>query len=188
MTGMIEFSVRPGTIDGLVVVTMKQITDDRGTVRELFRRSAFEAAGVTLSSIEQVNLTLTHKGAIRGMHGEAMTKLVTVAHGRALGVYVDARPESPTFGEVDEVPLEPGVQVLVPPGVTNGFQALEDGTQYAYCFDREWAPGMPGVAFTPLDPLVAERWPLPFDPDNSRHMSAKDRQAPPFAEIKQVKQ
>ena len=91
--------------------------------------------------IEQVNLTETYaRGAVRGMHAESMTKLVTVAHGRACGIYVDARPDSPTFGIVDEVDLAPGVQVLVPSGVANGFQALAPGTQYAYCFDREWSP------------------------------------------------
>ena len=181
---VVDFTTRSGAIDGLVVATMKQVTDDRGTVRELFRRSAFEAAGVALSGIEQVNLTETsHPGAIRGMHGESLSKLVTVAHGRAHGLYVDARPESTTFGVVDEVDLEPGVQVFVPPGVANGFQALTPDSQYAYCFDHEWSPTMPGLAFNPLDPLVADRWPLPFDPDDPRYMSTKDRDAPAFAAV-----
>jgi dTDP-4-dehydrorhamnose 3,5-epimerase len=180
----VDFTTRSGAIDGLLVVTMKQVADDRGAVRELFRRSAFEAAGVALGRIEQVNLTETSQpGAVRGMHGELMTKLVTVAHGRARGVYVDARPGSPTFGVVDAVDLEPGVQVFVPPGVANGFQALTSGTQYAYCFDHEWSPTMPGVAFSPLDPLVADRWPLPFDPSDPRYLSAKDRDAPAFAAV-----
>jgi dTDP-4-dehydrorhamnose 3,5-epimerase len=181
---LVDFTTRSGAIDGLVVVTMKQVTDERGTVRELFRRSAFEAAGVALGRIEQVNLTETSQpGAIRGMHAESMTKLVTVAHGRARGLYVDARSESATFGVVDEVDLEPGVQVLVPPGVANGFQALTSGTEYAYCFDHEWSPDMPGVAFNPLDPLVADRWPLPFDAGDPRYLSSKDRDAPAFAAV-----
>jgi dTDP-4-dehydrorhamnose 3,5-epimerase len=183
---MVGLTTRSGAIDGLIVVTMKQVTDHRGTVRELFRRSAFEAAGVVLGGIEQVNLTeTTEPGAVRGMHGESMIKLVTVAHGRARGVYVDARAGSETFGVVDEVDLEPGVQVLVPPGVANGFQALTPGTQYAYCFDHEWSPTMPGVAFNPLDPLVADRWPLPFDSGDLRYLSTKDRDAPAFAAVAQ---
>jgi dTDP-4-dehydrorhamnose 3,5-epimerase len=180
----VELDTRFGAIEGLVVVTTKQVSDARGIVRELFRRSAFEAAGIRLGRIEQVNLTETReRGAVRGMHGEAMTKLVTVAHGRAHGIYVDARPGSPTFGVVDEVDLEPGVQVYVPSGVANGFQALTHGTQYAYCFDREWSATMPGVAFNPLDPLVATRWPLDFDPDDPAYLSIKDRDAPAFAVV-----
>ena len=182
---IVDFASRPGAIDGLVVVTMKQVTDDRGTVRELFRRSALAGAGIPFERIEQVNVTLTHAGGIRGMHAEQMTKLVTVANGRAHGVYVDVRHGSPTFGQVEEVALEPGVQVLVPRGVANGFQALEPETQYAYCFDQEWMPGMPGSAFTPLDPLVADRWPLPIDQDDPAQISAKDRSAPTFAQLSQ---
>jgi dTDP-4-dehydrorhamnose 3,5-epimerase len=181
---LVDFTTRSGAIDGLLVVTMKQAADDRGTVRELFRRSAFDAAGVQFGRIEQVNLTETHQlGAVRGMHAESMTKLVTVAHGHAFGIYVDARPDSPTFGMVDEVDLVPGLQVLVPLGVANGFQSLAPGTQYAYCFDHEWSPTMPGVAFNPLDPLVATRWPLAFDADDTRYVSAKDRAAPDFASV-----
>lgn len=180
---VIDFVTRRGVIDGLLIVTMRQVTDERGTVRELFRRSAFESSGVTLDRIDQINLTETRLGAVRGMHAESMTKLVTVAHGQAHGVYVDIRGDSPTFGRVDEVTLELGTQVLVPPGVANGFQALGDGTQYAYCFDHEWAPGMPGRAFSPLDPLLADRWPLEFDANDRRLLSIKDAQAPSFDEV-----
>src|SRR5690606_22601558 len=94
----------------------------------------------------------------------------------------DCRPDSPTFGVVEEVDLLPGVQVLVPSGVANGFQALADPTQYVYCFDQEWSPGMPGSAFSPLDPLVVDLWPLPFDASDTRFLSEKDRRAPSFAE------
>ncbi len=182
---VVDYAARPGAIDGLVIVTMKQVSDERGTVRELFRRSAFTETGASFGQIEQINVTLTHVGAVRGMHAEQMTKLVAVAHGRARGVYVDVRPDSPTFGLVDEVDLEPGVQVLAPSGVANGFQALTPDTQYAYCFDCEWVPGMPGSAFTPLDPLVVDRWPLPIDPEDPAQISAKDRSAPTFAQLDQ---
>jgi dTDP-4-dehydrorhamnose 3,5-epimerase len=182
---IVDFSSRPGAIDGLAIVTMKQVTDERGTVRELFRRSTFADAGTPFGQIEQINVTATHRGGVRGMHAEQMTKLVAVAHGHARGVYVDVRPGSPTFGLVDEVDLELGVQVLVPSGVANGFQALAPDTQYAYCFDHEWAPGMPGSAFTPLDALVVDRWPLPIDPDDPAQISAKDRQALTFDQLTQ---
>jgi len=183
---LVEFTTRTGAIEGLVVITMKQAADERGTVRELFRRSAFDTAGIPFGRIEQVNLTETHeRGAVRGMHAESMTKIVTVAHGRACGVYVDARSDSPTFGEIDEVDLVPGLQVFVPLGVANGFQALATGTQYAYCFDREWSPNMPGIAFNPLDPHVAARWPLEFDAGDPRYLSAKDRDAPAFGAVRQ---
>ena len=182
---IVDFELDESGIDGLLVVTMKQVTDERGTVRELFRRSAFAAAGVDLSPFEQINVTETRRGAIRGLHAEAMTKLVAVSSGEAFGAYLDLRHASPTFGRVHTVLLRPGVQVLVPSGVANGFQALGDPTQYVYCFDREWVAGMPGQACNPLDPELGIAWPLPVDVDDPSSISVKDRDAPAFATIRE---
>lgn len=180
---IIDFDIAVGAVDGLVVVTPKQVTDRRGTIREVFRASAFEQAGITIDRFRQINLTETRRGAVRGMHAEAMTKLLTVASGAAHGAYVDLRAGSPTFGAVDRVDLRPGVQILVPPGVANGFQALVDGTQYLYCFDREWAADMDGLSCSPLDPDLDFGWPLEIDPDDDAQLSAKDRTAPSFASL-----
>jgi len=86
------FSVESTDIDGLLIVSMKEIDDDRGTIRELFRTSAFAEAGVEVGPWLQVNATETQQGAIRGLHGEAMTKLVAIVHGEAFGAYADVRP------------------------------------------------------------------------------------------------
>lgn len=184
MVDVVDLSVAGTGIDGLVVITMKQVTDGRGTVREFYRESAFIAAGLpSLGPWVQVNVTETRLGAIRGMHGEAMHKLVAVASGRGHGAYVDTRPTSPTAGEVVELTLVPGAQVLVPPGVCNGFQACTDAMQYLYCFDHEWRPDMDGVAVSPLDPALAVSWPEPFDPDDPAMVSPKDRGAPALSEV-----
>lgn len=179
---IIDFEVRPAEIDGLLVITPKQVTDSRGTIRELFRRSAFEAAGVSLAPFRQINVTESHRGVVRGMHAEHMTKLLTVAAGEALGAYVDLRRSSPTFGHVVTVDLRPGVQVLVPPGVANGFQALTDGCQYVYCFDAEWQPGMAGDACSPLG--LGVDWPIPVTADDHELVSAKDLAAPTIDELR----
>lgn len=181
---VVDLSARATSIDGLHVLTMKQVTDDRGTVREFYRESGFLGLGLpSLGPWLQVNVTESNRGAVRGLHGEHMTKLVAVVAGRAHGAYLDTRPGSPTYGVVEEVRLEPGTQVLVPPGVANGFQALEDGTQYLYCFDAEWMPGMAGVSVTPIDPALGIAWPLPIDPDDEGQVSAKDRSAPRLGEL-----
>lgn len=174
-----DFEVETTAIGGLLVVRPKTITDDRGVVRELYRASAFDGFGaLPFGPWLQVNLTETVRGALRGMHGEDMTKLVAVVAGRAHGAYVDTRPGSPSHGVVVEVDLAVGTQVLVPAGVANGFQAVEDGTQYLYCFDAEWVPGMAGTAIAPLDPALGIAWPLPVDPDDPAQLSVKDRDAP----------
>ncbi|MBN8883433.1 MAG: dTDP-4-dehydrorhamnose 3,5-epimerase family protein [Salana multivorans] len=178
-----EFTTEASAIDGLYVVRMKQIHDERGTVREFFRASAMRDAGLTDGPWEQLNLTETSRGAVRGLHGEAMTKFVSVVKGSVFGAYVDARPGSPTVGAVVTVPIEVGVQVLVPRGVLNGFQSTSDGvSQYLYCFDTEWRPGMPGCAVNPLDPALGITWPIEIDIDDRAQISAKDAAAPTFAE------
>jgi dTDP-4-dehydrorhamnose 3,5-epimerase len=178
------FAIEHTDIDGLLVIRMKQIGDERGMIRELFRTSAFAEAGVAAGPWLQVNATETNQGAIRGLHGEAMTKLVAIVHGEALGGYVDVRAGSPSRGKVVTVPLVKGTQVLVPAGVCNGFQSISPGTsQYLYCFDAEWVPGMPGVAVNPLDPDLGIVWPLPVDVADRRRLSVKDAALPRLRDV-----
>lgn len=170
-----SLAVRSTSIGGLYIVTMKQVEDERGVVREFYRESAWLEAGLpSLGPFVQVNLTESRRGAVRGLHGEAMNKVVALAAGEAFGAYVDARPGSASYGEVVTVPLVAGQQVVVPNGVCNGFQTLSDSSQYLYCFDAEWQPGMAGVAVNPLDPALDIAWPLP------PVLSAKDASAPAF--------
>jgi dTDP-4-dehydrorhamnose 3,5-epimerase len=172
----------PTAIEGLLLLTPKQIDDDRGTIRELYRRSTISTLG-SMRGIRQVNLTHSHKGAIRGLHGELMNKLVGVAVGEAFGAYLDARTESETYGELVTVELTLGRLVLVPAGVCNGFQAVSDGgCLYFYCFDEEWGADMPSIKFHPLDPGVGVPWPIAIDPDDRSRLSAKDASLPFFSQ------
>jgi dTDP-4-dehydrorhamnose 3,5-epimerase len=181
---ILPMSVVDTAIDELKVITLKQVTDERGTVREFYRQSSWLESGLPdLGPFLQMNLTETRKGGLRGMHAEDMVKVVSVAAGAAYGAYVDLRPDSTTRGAVVTVDLVPGTQVIVPRGVGNGFQALEDGTQYLYAFSSEWVPGMAGQAVTPLDPALGLSWPLPIDVENRAQLSVKDRDAPQLGDV-----
>jgi dTDP-4-dehydrorhamnose 3,5-epimerase len=180
----VEFSTRPTAIDGLLIVTMRQATDSRGTAREFFRSSTLNAVeGAVLGPWRQINVTETQRGAIRGLHGEDMTKLVGVVHGQAFGAYVDVRPDSPTQGALVTCELVAGVQVLVPNGVCNGFQSISDEpTQYVYCFDAEWVPERARYAIHPLDRTLAIPWPIPVD-GRPELLSERDTTAPSLREV-----
>jgi dTDP-4-dehydrorhamnose 3,5-epimerase len=173
----------PEGINGLIVVTLKQVTDDRGTVRELFRASAYSEGPLAgLGVWQQINVTESKHGAVRGLHGESMVKLVSCVAGEAFGAYLDAREGSSTYGNVVTVVLKPGTQVLVPAGVCNAFQSVsKEGTQYAYCFTEEWTPGMAGIAFSPIDPGLGIEWPVAIDTEDPAQISAKDAGAPLFS-------
>lgn len=59
------FSASESKIDGLRIINVKMVTDDRGTVRELYRESSHsEVLPETLSSWKQINLTRTKRGAV----------------------------------------------------------------------------------------------------------------------------
>ena len=182
---VVEMTAQATAIDGLVRIVVKAVTDARGTVREFFRTSGFDAAGVPVPERwAQLNLTWTRYGALRGLHGEAADKLIGVAAGTAFGAWVDARPSSPSFGAVVTEELGVGVQLFVPAGVCNGFQATSaEGCQYLYCFGDEWRPGMPGVAVNPLDPALGIAWPVTPDASDVSMVSAKDAAAPAFADL-----
>ena len=114
-----EVMVESTPIDGLLVVRLKQVDDERGTVREFFRASQWEhdrLTGCLEGPWAQVNVTESGRGVIRGLHGEAMNKLVGVVSGSALGAYLDARAGSATYGVVHTVSLEKGTQFFVPKG------------------------------------------------------------------------
>jgi dTDP-4-dehydrorhamnose 3,5-epimerase len=172
-----EMAVKATEIEGLMVIRMRQVEDQRGTIREFYRESSWLAAGLpSLGPWLQVNLTETRQGAVRGLHAESMHKLVAIASGEAFGAYVDLRDASPTRGRVVQTRLAPGTQVLVPQGVANGFQSLSaGGSQYLYCFDHEWVAGMAGAAISPLTAGI--EWPLAIDADDRSQISAKDREA-----------
>jgi dTDP-4-dehydrorhamnose 3,5-epimerase len=166
-------------IEGLRIITLKQVSDKRGTVREFFRASALGDFG----AMRQINVTESGYGAVRGLHGESTTKLVGCVAGEAFGAYLDARPDSASYGKVVTAELRAGTQVLVPPGVCNGFQSVSrGGSQYLYVFTDEWYPGMPGTAFSPLDDGLGFSWPIPVDTGDPAQISAKDAAAEKFSE------
>ncbi|MHB1924455.1 MAG: dTDP-4-dehydrorhamnose 3,5-epimerase family protein [Acidimicrobiales bacterium] len=185
MSGADRLRAETTAIDGLHILQLKAVGDERGVVREFFRASALAEVGLdAVGAWRQVNLTTSHRGVVRGLHGEAMTKLVSVAVGSALGAYVDARPGSTSFARTVTVELIPGRAVLVPRGVCNGFQATAPGeTAYLYCFDDEWRPDMAGVAVSAFDPDLGIAWPVPVDVNDRRLVSAKDAALPRLGEL-----
>ena len=181
------FTIASSAIEGLIFIAPKVVDEDRGAVREFFRLSAFEEVGITaLGRFVQINVTQTLPGAIRGMHAEDMHKLVGVVAGTAFGAWVDLRP-GPNFATVVTADMYLGVQVLVPPGVANGFQATGTSPcQYVYAFDDEWVPDMAGTAVTPLDAELGIPWPIVPRPDDPASVSVKDASAPTLAEVREA--
>lgn len=183
MNAITEFKVEPTKLEGLFKIQFKVITDNRGSVMEFYRQSDFESAGLpSLNDRPQVNAPLTVRGALRGVHAEAAHKLVCVAAGKVYAAIVDLRKDSETAGQWQGFELERGQGLFVSKGLGNSFQSIsEEPSCYLYYFEKEWAPGMAGVACNPLDPELAIPWPI--GENNGMILSEKDHNNPMLKEV-----
>lgn len=125
------------SISGLLIVEPKIWKDDRGYFFESFNKKAFADAGITADFVQD-NQSFSHRGTLRGLHGQAnpfaQGKLVRVIQGRVIDVAVDIRKDSPTYGQSVSIELsaENFKMFWVPPGFLHGFATLEDNTVFTY--------------------------------------------------------
>ena len=118
-------------------------------------------------------VSTSRKNVIRGIHGDfKSTKLVTCLYGELYFVVVDNRKDSPTYLQWDHIILDDRSrkQVLLPPGVGNGFCVLSHKSVFHY----KWSyPGKyPDVKdqFTIRwdNPSLNINWPINFPILSSR--------------------
>ncbi|GAB3704378.1 dTDP-4-dehydrorhamnose reductase [Corynebacterium nasicanis] len=154
-------------IEGLLVLELKVLVDERGWFKESWQRARMTAEGLPDFRPVQANVAFnSEKGTTRGLHAEPWDKLITVGTGRVQGGWCDLREGSPTYGQTQTVEIGPGTAVFVPRGVANGYQVLEDATTYLYLVNDHWSPdaGYVNVSHKLID------WPL-----TPRNLSEKDR-------------
>lgn len=180
-TGPARFTFSPTAIAGVFIVERHPVTDQRGSLTRHFCAETFARADVFSGPVAQVNVTVTERaGTVRGLHlqlppaGE--TKVLSCMRGRLFEVAVDLRSGSATYLQHVSVELaaDDGRSLVVPPGVANGVQTLEDDSVLHYLTD---APHTPDREFGlhPQDPAVGVPWPLPV-----RDLSERDRSCAPF--------
>jgi dTDP-4-dehydrorhamnose 3,5-epimerase len=86
----------------------------------------------------QDNQSMSHANVVRGLHLQlaphAQGKFVRVIAGAVLDVVVDARKNSPTFGQhlTIELSADNHDMLYVPPGCLHGFTTLQDNTIFTY--------------------------------------------------------
>ena len=170
-------------IADLFVIEPKVWKDNRGYFYESYSTKNFEAAGIQASFVQD-NQSFSQKGTLRGLHAQkapfAQGKLVRVIQGSVLDVAVDARKESPTYGQHFSIELsgENHKQLWVPPGFLHGFLTLEDDTIFTYkvtnYYDKE---SELGVIWD--DPTLNINWNTTLEPSELL-LSEKDLILPAF--------
>ena len=89
---MAELAVRPTDIPGLLVVDLQVHGDPRGWFKENWQRAKMTALGLPdFGPVQHSVAWNATAGVTRGIHAEPWDKLVSVAHGRVFGAWVDLR-------------------------------------------------------------------------------------------------
>lgn len=173
-------------LKGCFVIEPQIIGDSRGYFFESFHLGKFkEYTGRNLNFVQD-NQSLSSYGVVRGLHcqkGEfAQAKLVRVLSGRIIDVAIDARKDSPTFGQHFGIELsgENQKQLFVPEGFLHGFSVLsEQATVFYKCNNFYNKVAEDGV--NPLDTDLKIDWQIPTD---QILLSDKDRNAIGFKNFK----
>lgn len=173
-------------IRDVALFTPRVFADDRGNFMETFKADFFEASTGYKVDFVQGNQSFSEKkGTVRGLHYQspphAQGKLVRCLAGSIVDVAVDARTESPTYGEHIRVVLsaDNAAQLWVPPGFLHGFSTLEDKTIVSYKCTDYYAPECDGnIHFE--DPSLGIDWGIE---DVEPILSEKDIAAPSFKDF-----
>lgn len=124
-------------ITDLLIIEPKVWKDDRGYFYESYSKKLFESQGIDIEFVQD-NQSLSHLGALRGLHAQAppfaQGKLVRVIQGKVLDVAVDIRQNSPTYGQsfTTELSGENHRILWIPAGFVHGFATLENNTIFTY--------------------------------------------------------
>ena len=177
-----DLRVEHTAIPGLLLLDLPVHGDNRGWFKENWQRAKMTALGVPDLRVVQNNISFNAtRGVTRGLHAEPWDKFISIAVGEVFGAWVDLRPGD-SFGHVVTARLDPSQAVFVPRGVANGFQALRDGTVYAYLVDAHWSlEQKKSYTFVNLaDPALGIEWPMPLD---QCELSEADKQHPFLGDV-----
>ncbi|MEL7254976.1 MAG: dTDP-4-dehydrorhamnose 3,5-epimerase [Pseudomonadota bacterium] len=169
-------------LPGVLILTPARFGDARGFFCESWNRARMEAHGIDLDFVQDNHSVSAEVGTLRGLHYQSpphgQDKLVRCGQGALFDVAVDIRRGSPTYGHWTGVELtaENGKQLLVPKGFLHGFVTREPNTEVLYKCTDYYAPEADGGVH--WDSCSVE-WGL----DGAPILSAKDTDAPPFADL-----
>ena len=113
-------------IEGVKVVPLRQIPDERGTVMHMLKRT-----DPHFTEFGEIYFTTVYPGVVKGWHRHhRMTLNYACISGAIKLVLYDEREDSPTNGDLIELCIGPETQyalVQIPTDVWNGFQGLGTG-------------------------------------------------------------
>jgi dTDP-4-dehydrorhamnose 3,5-epimerase len=118
-------------IEGVSVIPLRRIPDERGTVHHMLR-----ATDPHFIQFGEIYFTTIYRDIVKGWHRHReMTLNYACISGRIKLVLFDDREGSSTKGELVEIFLGPDDYslVIIPPGVWNGFKGMSETAIVANC-------------------------------------------------------
>src|SRR5271155_4194019 len=158
------FRFQPLEIQGVVLVEPVVFADSRGFFMESYKRTDYEAAGITESFVQE-NHSRSRFGILRGLHYQrapkAQGKLVRVISGEIFDVAVDLRANSPTSGKwvAARLSAENRQILYIPPWCAHGFAVVSEEAEVLYKTTHKYSPQEAGGIMW-NDPHLAIPWPV----------------------------
>lgn len=145
-------------IEGVVLTPLRQIFDERGKVMHMLREDS-----PIFSRFGEIYFSCTHPGVVKAWHlHKEMTLNYAVIHGEIKFVLFDDRPNSSTYGEIQEFFISPEnyMLVTVPPMIWNGFKCV--GTTTSIVANCSSLPHSPDELLrrAPIDIGIPYNWSL----------------------------
>lgn len=175
-------------LKGCFILEPQVFIDDRGYFFESYNFDKVKEILGYAPTFVQDNQSKSTFGVVRGLHmqsGEhSQAKLVRVIEGKVLDIAVDARLNSPTFGEwvAVELSAENQKQLFVPRGFLHGFSVLSESATFFYKCDNVYNKASEN-GVNPLDATLNIDWGLQLD---EMTLSSKDEEAQSFKSFKEV--
>ena len=177
------FNFEPQKIEDVILITPKVYSDERGFFMESYKKSEFEANGITVDFNQDNHSKSTH-GVLRGLHYQikpyAQAKLVRCIKGKILDVAVDIRQNSETFGKYIKAELseENKSMLFIPEGFAHGFVALSEEVELFYKTSNEYSKDAErGIIWN--DKTLDIDWGINFEPI----LSEKDKVLPSLSDV-----
>lgn len=155
-------NIKETSIPGLLILERPTFSDERGFFREIAHLDELEEIRGQEFRPVQWNHSKSEPKVIRALHAENWNKLVYPVTGRMFAVFVDIRPDSPTFGKIETLILddENRKAVFVPKGVANSICVIGDEpVNYLYLVDAYY-DGKDTTAIAWDDPDLKIDWPI----------------------------
>jgi dTDP-4-dehydrorhamnose 3,5-epimerase len=146
--------VPDAAIEGVQIVSLRRIPDERGTIFHMLRRT-----DPHFVEFGEIYFTSIYRDVVKGWHRHRlMTLNYACIAGRIKLVLYDDRPDSPSRGTLLERFLGPDDYslVVIPPGIWTGFKGMSDLSIVANCATHPHDP----ANTERLDPFGTE---IPYD-------------------------